>query len=114
MIMHDSFQMINDVDHIMVEKNEVFNKLTSFIKKSPSSSAGILLDASKLLTINFRGKICLIKGIIFWLYHLEFSFIVRITEQMESLNHDYFILVYFIRLEQNYCQLFDFINNQIV
>ena len=54
--MHDSFQMINDVDHIMVEKNEVFNKVIGFIKKSPSSIAGILLDASKLLTINFRGN----------------------------------------------------------
>lgn len=51
--MHDSLP--NDVDHIMNEKNEIYSKLFSYLKKSQSSTAGILLDASKLPNISFRG-----------------------------------------------------------
>lgn len=51
--MHDSLP--NDVDHIMIEKNDTFNKLFNFHKKVQSTVTGILLDASRLMTISFRG-----------------------------------------------------------
>lgn len=53
LIMHDSLP--NDVDHIMNEKNETYNKLFSFLKKSQPSLMGIILDASRLTKISFRG-----------------------------------------------------------
>lgn len=52
--MHDSLP--NDVDHIMIEKNDTFNKLFNFHKKVQSTLTGILLDASRLMTISFRGR----------------------------------------------------------
>ena len=56
--MHDSLP--NDVDHIMIEKNDTFNKVFNFHKKVQASLTGILLDASRLLTISFRGTpICI-------------------------------------------------------
>jgi hypothetical protein len=54
-VMHDSFQMISDVDHIMIEKIELYNKLLIFIKKFMPSLIGLVLDSNKTPLKNFRG-----------------------------------------------------------
>ena len=53
--MHDSFQMISDVDNLMNEKIDIYNKLMNFFKKFSVNLAGILLDSSKFCQINLKG-----------------------------------------------------------
>ena len=54
-IMHDSFQMISDVDHLMSDKIELYNKLLVFIKKFSPSVTGLILDSNQGQVTNFKG-----------------------------------------------------------
>ena len=54
-IMHDSFQMISDVDHLMSDKIELYNKLLVFIKKFSPSVTGLILDSNQGPVTNFKG-----------------------------------------------------------
>ena len=55
LVMHDSLQMISDVDHIMLEKIDLYSKLINFIKKFSPVCTGLLLDGQKVKMSNFRG-----------------------------------------------------------
>ena len=55
-IMHDSFQKISDVDHLMIDKIELYAKLLNFIRKFNPQTTGLLLDSNKAVITNFRGS----------------------------------------------------------
>lgn len=55
LVMHDSLQMISDVDHIMLEKIDLYAKMINYIKKFLPVCTGLLLDAQKVKMSNFRG-----------------------------------------------------------
>lgn len=44
--MHDSFQMLNDINHILNDKIEVYTKLVTFVKKFGPFLTGIIFDAN--------------------------------------------------------------------
>jgi hypothetical protein len=52
--MHDSFRTMNNIDHLMNDKIEPYNKLISFIKKYNPSMTGILLDTNDSRSIEVR------------------------------------------------------------
>jgi hypothetical protein len=53
--MYDSFQRITDVDHIMNERIDVFGKIVAHAKKTNPCLSGIVLDATSINPVNFRG-----------------------------------------------------------
>ena len=54
--MHGSFKRLtDDADHVMNDKINIFSKIVTHVKKTTAFLSGVILDATNLALINFRG-----------------------------------------------------------